>query len=202
MSHKTKDNMDQSMNQELVQSFDSIYKEYKSMIYSYVFRLTRNENETEDLFQETWFRVAKHIHRITEKQTIKAWIFTIATNLFRDSLRKKKIRQLFWQKKDILMSMATKSNNINRSVKEDPAKSFELKETGRAIIKALEKLPEKLRSVFVLKEIESFTYSEISTILNLSEGTAKSRMHRAVKKLKQELAFLSVSFCSNQRGLK
>ena len=65
---------------------------------------------------------------------------------------------------------------------------FERAETHRAISNALGKLPEKLRSVFVLKEIEGFKYLEISSILGMPVGTVKSMTYRAIRLLRRELA--------------
>ena len=67
----------------------------------------------------------------------------------------------------------------------DPADESELNDTARCIMAAVKELPEKLRKVFVLRNIQEMNYAEISSILNLSIGTVKSRMHRALKKLKE-----------------
>jgi len=79
-------------------NFDHLYLEYKQAVYRYIYYLIRRENEIEaaDLFQETWLRVVKYLPAIQESKNPKAFIFTIATNLFRDHLRKKKIRDNFF----------------------------------------------------------------------------------------------------------
>ena len=158
---------------------------HKQAIYRYICYLTGNSGEAPDLFQDTWLRVAKHLHRIHDPQKVRPWIFTIATNLHRDHLRKKKVRSAFWnQATDPL----NRSKDTVGTEPADPAVVLEREETGRAIRDALNTLPEKLKRVFILREIEGFTYNEISDILDLSQGTAKSRMHRAVRRLRQILA--------------
>ena len=159
---------------------------HKHAIYRYICYLTGNRGEAEDLFQDTWLRVAKHIHRIRDPQKVRPWIFTIATNLHRDQLRKKKVRLAFWNQ--ATDPLARSEDNTMGTEPADPAAAMEREETGRAIRDALNTLPEKLKRVFILREIEGFTYNEIAGILDLSQGTAKSRMHRAVRRLRHILA--------------
>ena len=75
--------------------FDELYLQYKEAVFSFAFYLTRNQPEAEDLFQETWLRVIKHLPENAEIQDLKPWIFTIVANLYRDLLRKKRIRNIF-----------------------------------------------------------------------------------------------------------
>jgi len=172
-----------------LQAFDALYNKYKSSVFSFACYLTQNRGEAEDLFQETWLRVVKNLHNISNMRTFKSWILTIAANLHRDALRKKRIRRLFfWHKssvpdegQDIFTYMperatSNRSNELNHV------------DMGRAISKAMAKLPEQQRLVFVLKEIEGFRHTEISEILKLPEGTVKTLMYRAVKRLQKDLA--------------
>jgi len=66
-------------------------------------------------------------------------------------------------------------------------------------MQAVKKLPGKLRQVFILKEMNNLSYGDIGAILKLSEGTVKSRMHRAVKKLRQILATI-IPVSASKRG--
>lgn len=172
-----------------LQAFDALYNKYKSSVFSFACYLTQNRGEAEDLFQETWLRVVKNLPRITNMRTFKSWILTIAANLHRDALRKKRIRRLFfWQKlavsdkgHEIFASMPERAPSINSN-------ELDHQDTGRAISQAMANLPERQRLVFILKEIEGFKHSEISEILKLPEGTVKTLMYRAVKRLQRDLA--------------
>ncbi|MBU2438597.1 MAG: RNA polymerase sigma factor, partial [Acidobacteria bacterium] len=75
--------------------FDLLYDTYKSSVYSYACYLTRNEKEAEDLFQETWLRIVQNPPKSRDVSELKSWVFTITTNLYRDLLRKKKVRRTF-----------------------------------------------------------------------------------------------------------
>jgi RNA polymerase sigma-70 factor (ECF subfamily) len=167
--------------------FDELYNEYKGSVYGLACYLTRNKSEAEDLFQETWLRVAENIHKICRAKDIKAWIITVAVNLYRDELRKKRIRKMFSSKKspdsshnDEIFNKAfwgQKSNTTGETNRAD---------LGRAISQAMSNLPDKQRLVFILKEIKGFKQREIAEILRIPTGTVKTLQHRAIKRLQRE----------------
>ena len=152
--------------------FEKIYQEHSSAVYGFGCYLTRQPGEAEDLVQDNWLRIAKHLPEKSSQRGIKTWIFTIAANLYRDSLRKKRIRNIL-------------NLGFLHTETRDGSKSSDI---GRDISRALDKLPDRQRQVFVLKEIEGFQQDEIVKILNIPLGTVKSLMYRAVRRLQQELA--------------
>jgi RNA polymerase sigma-70 factor (ECF subfamily) len=166
--------------------FDALYHQYKSPVFDFAWRLTQDRGEAEDLFQETWLRVVENLPRINI-QNFKAWAFAVTANLYRDALRKKRIRRLFlWQKSKVSLDEHKKYLSENEtSYSRDESKCVD---AGRAIAQAVAGLPGKQRCIFVLKEIEGFKYSEIGEMLMIPLGTVKSLMHRAVKRLRQELS--------------
>jgi len=169
-------------------SFDALYHRYKSMVFGFAYNVTKNQVEAEDLFQETWLRVVQNLPKIN-LQDFKAWIFTVTANLYRDALRKKRIRRLFFFEKSEgslnqrQISLPLTANETSYSKDES-----EHRDASRAISQAMAKLPGKQRCVFVLKEIEGFKYSEISEMLKIPAGTAKTLMHRAVRRLRRDLS--------------
>ena len=168
--------------------FDELYEKYQNDVFSFACYLTKNRGDAEDLYQEAWLRIVKKLPEKVNMQRIKAWIFTIVINLHRDELRKKRVRRLFiFQKSRALgedevfpyledKSWCGSSNEANH------------KEMGKDINKALARLPDRQRRVFILKEIAGFRQAEISDILSVPVGTVKSLMYRAVKSLRQELS--------------
>ncbi len=169
--------------------FDQLYNQYKSSLYSLACYLTRNQKEAEDLFQDTWLRIAKHLtHQTIDMDNCKTWMMTILSNLYRDWLRKKRERKPFsFQRSNADMQT---DNHIEKpmwggkSNIENDSKHLEVK---MALSKALAGLPPRQRLIFVLKEIEGYKYSEIGEMLNVPEGTVKSIMHRAIRKLRRDL---------------
>jgi RNA polymerase sigma-70 factor (ECF subfamily) len=184
---KSKDSM--NSNRAMQEEFDYLYNEYRSAVFNFACYLTRNPGEAEDLFQETWLRVVHHLPKKVEKSSAKSWIFTITANLHKDSLRKKRIRRAFFFQK------------ASRSAPDEDGSSFlfgssfpgetsgaNRVDMRRDIAQAMKQLPEQQRGIFALREIEGLKYSEISKIYNIPEGTVKSLMFRAVRKLRGELS--------------
>ena len=169
--------------------FDALYDEYKTTVFRFACYLTQDRGEAEDLFQETWLRVVKNFPGVSKDKSLKAWILTIVANLHRDTLRKKKIRQMFFLQKYRLFSRAKNMAQAeNETVIIHTANAENRRDMSKAISKALAHLPERQRLVFILKEVEGFKQAEISAMLKIPMGTVKSLMYRAVKGLQRELS--------------
>jgi RNA polymerase sigma-70 factor (ECF subfamily) len=150
--------------------------------------LTQNTGEAEDLFQDTWFRVISYFDKISKVKNVKSWIYTITANLYRDLLRKKRIRRLFFFHKKECESKTDPSINtlkIHTDVYSNESDQTDLK---MALKNAMEELPVRHRQVFILKEVEGFKHNEISKIMGIPEGTVKSLMHRTLKRLQELLS--------------
>jgi RNA polymerase sigma-70 factor (ECF subfamily) len=170
-------------------AFDYLYKKYQNAVFGFSYYLTQNRGDAEDLFQEAWLRVAKKMPDEIDMKRIKAWIFTIVANLHRDELRKKRVRRIFLLHK---VPSLEKENSVFPvpagkavSVNSDEAIQTSI---GSDISRALARLPDRQRRIFVLKEIANFKQAEISDILGIPVGTVKSLMHRAVRRLRLELS--------------
>jgi RNA polymerase sigma-70 factor (ECF subfamily) len=168
--------------------FDEIYDKYKSDVFRFAYHLTRDRGEAEDMFQEVWLRVVRHLPRREIRQDLKPWLLTVVLNLHRDLLRKKRVRRMFFldrTKHDIVEASLTEKSDVSLS---DPAERAEGAARLRNINQAIARLPESQRRVFALKEIEGLQQTEIAGLLGIPVGTVKSLMHRAVKRLQRELA--------------
>src|SRR4030042_1267745 len=77
------------------QDFLTLFHLHRDHVYRFAYYLTGNTSEAEDLFQETWLRVVRHLEKIEEVRNVRAWIMSITSNLYRDILRKKKVRRIF-----------------------------------------------------------------------------------------------------------
>lgn len=168
--------------------FDELYSKYKDAVFGYACYLTQNVREAEDLFQEAWLRVVKHLPEKINMQSIKAWIYTIVTNLYRDELRRKKVRRLFFFQKPTPYDIGVKFPDLARTSVSDPAEIANHAEMRKEIARAIARLPERQRRVFILKEVAGFQQAEISDIMEVPVGTVKSLIHRAIKRLRQELS--------------
>lgn len=168
-------------------SFDELYERYHASVYNFSLYLTRDKNEADELFQDTWLRIARNIGKTLSMENPKPWIITITVNLYRDSLRKKKVRNLLSFHK----SLSTETEREIHRMLEDNCSGRDksvLFDTAAAISRAVASLPSRQRQVFVLKEMDGFRLSEISEILEIPLGTVKSLMYRAVRRLRQDLS--------------
>ena len=152
--------------------FDKIYKELATKLYAYVFNMVRKREIAEDIVQDTFVRALKY--GLTRIRNHKAFLFRTAHNLAIDYLRKD-------------------AHNSDRGIDENRSKDGRISTTDRildkvAIQNAIDRLPSKYKDVFILKEINGFDYQEISDILRIPVGTVKSRLHRAIDRLKTELS--------------
>jgi RNA polymerase sigma-70 factor (ECF subfamily) len=184
------------------QKFDELYDAHRIAVYSFAYSLTQNRGEAEDLFQETWLRVAQYFPKVLDMEKVKAWLFTITANLHKDALRKKRTRRRFLlQKKWTADQDITGCEGVPEHAGSDESKGSEKVEMGHAISQAVSNLPDQHRLIFMLKEFAGFKQSEISEILGMPIGTVKSVMFRAVKKLRQDLAaYHSNKIKNNGRG--
>jgi RNA polymerase sigma-70 factor (ECF subfamily) len=181
--------------------FDTLYLEHKSSVYRFACYLTQNRNEADDLFQETWLRVVRYLPDSSPVKNHRAWIFTIAANLYKDMLRKKKTQRMIFVSRSP-HSDGNSEKEFEGSVKPGGPDESDRVDLGMAIDQALRVLPYPQRRVFVLKELEGFKLSEISSMLKVPVGTVKSLMFRAVKRLQKELSPFSDSSVQNAESLK
>ena len=176
------------ISQQDIGAFDELYDRYKSMVFRYAFHLTQQKHEAEELFQETWLRIVQALPNTDITKSLKAWVMTIMKNLYRDHLRKKRIRRLYF--------MQDVKRDSDESARPDPAQhprremrydESDRVDIGLAIKTAITSLPERQRQVFILKEIEGFKHSEIGDILGVPIGTVKSLLFRATRHLQDAL---------------
>ena len=168
--------------------FDEVYDRYKDDVYRLALFLTRDRGEAEDMFQEVWLRVVRRLPEDARRENLKPWLAVIIMNLHRDMLRKKRIRRMFFLGK--IKSEITEAAAAEKTVTStfDPAGRAEKAVIRKDIDRALARLPEKQRRVFVLKEIEGLEQAEIAAALGIPVGTVKSLMFRAVRRLQRDLA--------------
>lgn len=166
-------------------AFDTIYDQYHASVYRFAYYLTRCRDETDELFQETWLRTVKALKKNPDIRNVQAWLFAITSNVHRDTLRKKRVRRLFYKQKiDAFSKEGSNRSGVMRGFSGQQTGDSGTIELGLSIREAIADLPERQRRIFILKEIEGFTHREIGEILHIPTGTVKSLLHRAVKQLR------------------
>lgn len=156
-------------------AFDLLVQRYKNRLMNFIYRFLGNAEEAEDVVQETFLRLYRNRHAYKRIAKFSTWIYTIAGNLAKTELRKRKRRKL--------VSLSDIGHNEKDYEVADLALNPESEADGtlkeEKIQKAIEKLSPRFRQVIILREIEELSYEEISTIINAPLGTVKSRVNRA-----------------------
>ncbi len=167
-------------------AFDLLVHRYKDPLLNFIYRFLSDLVESEDIVQETFYRVYKNKHYYKEVAKFSTWIYTIAGNLAKTELRRRKRRKVF----SIHKETAAEKELELPDLKSDPEKEVNTVITEKIIQKAINSLPQKFKQVIVLRDIQGFSYEEISSIIKVPLGTVKSRVNRARLKLQEDLSFL------------
>jgi RNA polymerase sigma-70 factor (ECF subfamily) len=167
-------------------AFDELVRRYSSRMVNVAYQVLGDRELAEDVAQETFLRAYKSAARYRQISKFSTWLYTIALNLCRNELRRRKFKTYS------LEGMAERDEDSKIRVdipdeKTQPDLDMERKEAGTLVRQAVEKLPEKFKAPLVLRDIQELTYEEISEILNLPEGTVKSRINRGRMRVKEIL---------------
>jgi RNA polymerase sigma-70 factor (ECF subfamily) len=163
-------------------AMDEILRRYKNPVYRFIYRLSHNAEEAEDIAQEVFLRVHQYRARYTSSGKFSTWIFSITHNLFIDSVRKRKWL-VFWPRREDDPDNPVEFSSPTLSAAEETERN-DLAETVKCCIQGL---PFLQKEALILREYEQMKYEEIAMILNKSLGTVKTLIHRARENLKNKL---------------
>ncbi|MGI5859662.1 MAG: sigma-70 family RNA polymerase sigma factor [Tepidanaerobacteraceae bacterium] len=165
-----------------VLAFENLISGYEKKVYNTVYRFFNNVEDAMDITQEIFIKVFTSLYGFRENSSFSTWLYRIAVNTCIDFLRKKKEDML-----PIKEEMAVGGEIKLGSHTESPEEYVERRELKQALMKAINTLPEEQRMCVILRDIQGFSYTEISDILICSLGTIKSRLYRGRRALKEKL---------------
>lgn len=160
----------------------TLYDGYKSRLMTYASYVLGDRAAAEDAVQETFLRVFRHARRFDPAKRCSTWIYSIAANLCRDELRKRARRR------DItlpLLHEPTEGHAAGRMA--SPLRAAAGREFATRLREELGALSAGQREAVVLRFIDSMTYAEIAEIAGCPLGTVQSRLHAALKILRERL---------------
>ena len=160
-------------------AFTELYGRYRDRLVHFVTRKTGDPDRAQDLVQEAWVRVTRHLHRFDTSKKFSTWIYTIASNLSKNELRNRARSPLV-----LIQSLAGSGEDDPRPIQFPdrslgPERLYDRRFLQRLVAETVETLPEHHRLVFQLRELEGKSYEEIACIAGVNLGTVKSRLHRA-----------------------
>jgi len=149
-------------------SFETIYDEFKTPIYNYVYHLVGNREQADDLTQDTFLKAFKALPKMDGNLKLSAWLYRIATNTAYDALRRRKlIAWMPWQDLD------------HEPADVESADPQETIGTTELVNAALRRMPQHYRAALLLYTREGYSYAEIAKTLRIAESGVKMYLSRA-----------------------
>jgi RNA polymerase sigma-70 factor (ECF subfamily) len=178
-------------------AFDALVARYKHKIYNYIFRMVGDSEEAEDLTQDVFVKMYVALPTFRNQASLNTWLYRIAGNICIDAHRKK-VRRENAMSGDVLSlndtggdgDIGSDEQGTARDVPDasyEPYRLLATTELDSQIQMALHKLPEKMRAVLVLHDIEGFAYEEIAAVVQCPLGTVKSRLFNARMQMREYL---------------
>ncbi|HEX5131611.1 MAG TPA: sigma-70 family RNA polymerase sigma factor [Candidatus Krumholzibacteria bacterium] len=170
--------------------YDVLVERYKNRLFNYLLRLTGNRDEAEEFAQEALVKAYIHAEKYKTIAKFSTWLYTIATNLVRNRVRSRsRAPQIF-----SLWTRVFGDGDDERVVdipddsQRSPEEAINDNELSEIISAAIQKIPEKYRTSFVLREVNEMSYEEIAAVTGLKLGTVRSRINRARNHFRQLIA--------------
>ena len=166
-------------------AFEELVGRYQRRLLNFVYRTIGDRERGEDLVQEVFIRVHRHLHRFDQSKKFSTWIYTIASNLAKNELRNRSRNPLV-----LFQTIKKHWEDDHRPLQfEDhrnrPDDLYRKRHLRDLVEWTVNQLPEHHRVVFVLRELEGKTYDEIAEITACNLGTVKSRLNRARNRFAQ-----------------
>ncbi|MFP4623538.1 MAG: sigma-70 family RNA polymerase sigma factor [Gemmatimonadota bacterium] len=169
-------------------AFTVLADRYHARLLNFIHRMIGDRERAEDLVQETFVRVHRHLARYDQNRKFSTWAYTIAGNLAKNELRNRSRNPL------VLFQTIKKNWEADHRPLEwedsryRPDDLFRKRDLRERVEQVVAELPEHHRVVFVLRELEGKTYEEISEITGVNLGTVKSRLNRARNAFAEKIA--------------
>ena len=158
-------------------AFEDLVLEYQKQVYHIALNMTGNEEDAFDLSQEAFLKAFRSLSTFRGEAGFGSWLYRMTANLCIDFLRKKK------RQGGQIISLDAEEEDRRPTelpdLRYEPQNALEKKEVQEKVRAGLEKLPHEQKLILVLRDVEGFSYQEISDALKIELGTVKSRIYRA-----------------------
>ena len=165
-------------------AFGALVECYQGKVYNLALRMCGDRDEAFDLAQEAFFRAWRGLSGFQRESAFSTWLFRLTANVCLDHLRAKKRRPT------VSLNTLVEDEEVELQIP-DPAKGPEelllAAEDRKALTRAMDQLPVEYRQILTLRAINGLSYEEIAAILEMPEGTVKSRLFRARMALRNKL---------------
>lgn len=159
-------------------AFDQVYRLYSHKLFSFVFKILKNEDEADDIVQEVFVKIWESREKLGDYKLLNSYIFTIAYNNSIDLIRKKINKNKYLEQ----LKNSSEIQIIPTTISE-----IEFNELNIQVEKLIAHLPERQKQVYQLHREEGLTYTEIAEQLSISKNTVENHMVKALKYLRQNM---------------
>lgn len=167
-----------------LEAFSEVYALYERQVFRYAYHLLGHREDADDIKQETFVRAYQAIGKFRSDSSLQTWLFKICGNLCRDRLKS-------WEKRKIHYDAGLRSEEWrDDGYGSDPHALVERAESTQIVLCALRGMPAPQREIIILHHIEELSYQEIGIILGCSAVSAKLRVFRARRSLKERVEAL------------
>jgi RNA polymerase sigma factor (sigma-70 family) len=168
-------------------AFDVLVLKYSPKIYGLIYHMTAHREDSSDLLQDVFARAYRSLKRFRGQSAFYTWIYSIATNLTINFLKKRNRRQTY-SLDDIDSGIERDEAFLEATSGSDPVREAGLNELQQKLNEAMMKLSEDHRAVVTMFDIQGLPHAEIAKVCNVSEGTIRSRLFYAHRQLQSLLA--------------
>ena len=167
-------------------AFDDLVKKYTPKLYGLVYHMTSNHEDTNDILQDVFAKAYRALKKFRGKSTFYTWVYSIATNMTLNALKKRNRRRTM-SLNDVDLAIEKDKDFIEATSKSDPVREANISELQERLNIAMQELSDSHRMVVTMFDIQGMPHAEISKILGVSEGTVRSRLFYAHQLLQTSL---------------
>jgi RNA polymerase sigma-70 factor, ECF subfamily len=165
-----------------LESYVELVNKYTQKVHNLAFRISRNEEDTEEIVQDVFITVYNKIDKFEGKAAFSSWLYRITANAAFMKLRKRKQHQV------VSLEDAIEGGTETLVPATDHTESMGLQHEIRGFLeRALEHLPAEYRAIFVLRDVDGLSNQDVSEILGITVPAVKSRLHRSRLMLRKKL---------------
>ncbi len=169
-------------------AFQALVERHKKKIYFLAYDVVGNHHDAEDISQEVFIKMFRSLKTFRRDAKMSSWLYQITVNTSIDHLRRKSSKPLK-SMDDLDKTNFQEKLAGSRNAAGNPEQSAEAVIMQNRVSQALQKVSPRERSVFVMRHYNELKTREIAEILNISQGTVKALLFRAIRKLRKELSF-------------
>lgn len=170
-----------------------LVRRYRAPLYSFVYRFVGDRETAEDIVQETFLRCLRHKHQYPAIEQVSTWLYTIAGNLAKTELRRRK--RWHWV---AIGPAPEEEERVSCYEPVDagplPGEYTDARTVHSSVARAIEELPAEFREAVELRDLDGLSYEEIARIIDCPVGTVKSRVNRGRLRLQKRLRSLADEF--------